>query len=833
VNLIDTPAPAVSQDMPTHEALAVLEQATSHNLIDPAAAKDAKDRASFSPLSMRAVAALIAAGPAPGMALDAIAPAFLPGDVIELRALDPAGGGAQSLSGRLDVPEERKALCGFIARHNGLWNLYVGANPRRADFAGTDRAASAADVVARRGVVLDLDLKDAPSADPDRARTVADLLALGPVLALDSGNGFQIWLDVDAAGLDLEATVAPVAVAMAQLGADNTADLPRIMRLPYTVNLPTTVKRRRGNVPKLAAPLPRATPVAQRSKAPTVEALCATLGALATQLVLPGKASPNPGTGAGARTGDETPWAAPSADLLRQALAAMPADQGRFDRAEWIDLAHAVKGAAVAGGFEAEGREIWMDWCAPWGGDPYSDAAAWDGIKGRIGTGWGTIMKALERVNPAGREALRDAEARAAFANEAAVNIAAFNLMPFGPVADFDPRKIPPRKWLQGLTVLGSNLTLIVAAGGTGKSALVMVKALAMASGRELIPGDKPHHAMTVWYHNGEDDQDEQLRRLAAVMMHHGVSHADLGGRLILTSGRDRPIKLARQGKNGPEPVPGVADDLVARARACGAEVIVLDPLGAVHGLPENDNAAANLLLDSLRDIMGRAKVALVVLHHVGKAAATDMAAAGAGAARGASALVDGARIVLQLAVMTTGEAKDFGVSAGDRKRYIRVDNGKQNMSRAADASWLKLVSVKMGNATAAYPAGDDVAAVEGWTPPAIVSATMSELALVQAALGGTPPPQLSVVANDWIGARIAAALGLDIGPPGTGRAGRTDPQAANYRRVSALLKDWLASGGLREVLEYDPEGRKKHKFVRVGTPAILTDTVPTAGEDE
>ena len=356
---------------------------------------------------------------------------------------------------------------------------------------------------------------------------------------------------------------------------------------------------------------------------------------------------------------------------------------------------------------------------------------------------------------------------------------------------------------------------------------------LSLFSNIKAIPGDKPHHAMTVWYHNGEDDQDEQLRRLAAVMMHHGVSHADLGGRLILTSGRDRPIKLARQGKNGPEPVPGVADDLVARARACGAEVIVLDPLGAVHGLPENDNAAANLLLDSLRDIMGRAKVALVVLHHVGKAAATDMAAAGAGAARGASALVDGARIVLQLAVMTEKEAKDFGVSAGDRKRHIRVDNGKQNMSRAADASWLQLVSVKMGNATAAYPAGDDVAAVEGWTPPAIVSATLTELALVQAALGGTPPPQLSVVANDWIGARIAAALGLDIGPPGTGRAGRTDPQAANYRRVSALLKDWLASGGLREVLEYDPEGRKKHKFVRVGTPAILTDTVPTAGEDE
>jgi hypothetical protein len=62
------------------------------------------------------------AGPAAEMALEAITPAYTPGDVIELRALDPAGAGVLSLCGRLDDPAERAALEGFIRDHNGRRN---------------------------------------------------------------------------------------------------------------------------------------------------------------------------------------------------------------------------------------------------------------------------------------------------------------------------------------------------------------------------------------------------------------------------------------------------------------------------------------------------------------------------------------------------------------------------------------------------------------------------------------------------------------------------------------------------------------------------------------
>jgi hypothetical protein len=240
--------------------LSVLKDAASHGLIDPADAAAIEGPASLDLLALDdlkdRVIALLQNGPAAVMALDAIAPAFGPGDVIELRAVNPAGGGAVSYCGRLDDPEERKALEAFIWRYLGLWNLYVGCNPRRADMAGTSRSASATDIPIRRCIVLDFDFKDSPSEDPHWTRTVAALKAdRDPLLALHSGNGFHVWLPIQpVSGPDVAASTQPLADAMAQVGADNMADPPRIVRLPFTINLPTASKLRRGAIVRLAQP---------------------------------------------------------------------------------------------------------------------------------------------------------------------------------------------------------------------------------------------------------------------------------------------------------------------------------------------------------------------------------------------------------------------------------------------------------------------------------------------------------------------------------------------------------------------------------------------------
>jgi hypothetical protein len=92
-------------------------------------------------------------------------------------------------------------------------------------------------------------------------------------------------------GSNVDASAAPLAAAMARLGADNMADAPRIIRLPWTVNVPNAAKRARGAVPRLAAPLPGfiLKPHVLRSPPLSVDRLSGELKDIAVRLGLPGR----------------------------------------------------------------------------------------------------------------------------------------------------------------------------------------------------------------------------------------------------------------------------------------------------------------------------------------------------------------------------------------------------------------------------------------------------------------------------------------------------------------------------------------------------------------
>ena len=836
------PPKAVQLACSVPEIVAVLESAAAQGLVQPEdrpVLDDLKARALFGAATpaegQTALNRALAAGPAADRALDAIAPLFLSCDVVEIRSLDPAGGGSVSTYGRLSVPEERARLAEAIAAANGVRNVYFSANPRKPDLLGATRAASEADVAARRTVFADLDDKDAPPTDAGWTRTLAELEALGPVLTLRTGNGWHVYLSTDAVeGEDVAASAGPLAAALARLGSDNVSDAPRIMRLPLTVNLPTAAKRRRGAAPKLAVPEPLAVqPVAARPLA----AVCRDLESIAQRLGLSGKggALATAGTsrvaaGGGVKTG----WAAPSADLLRQALAELPNQLGGAfdDRDEWQRLGHAAKGAAIAGGIEAEGRAAFVEWSLQWGGDPEAIGQFWDSIASPH-TGWGRVMQVLEAVNPEGADRVKAAVARAAFAQAAADTRAAILAAPFAPVAPIAASQLAPRRWLYGRSAIAGFLSFLVAPGGAGKSALALAEAVATASGKELLAGEAPVRPLRVWMHNAEDDLPEMQRRLAATLQHFGLTYADLNDNLFMTSGRDLKLQLARTGKNGPEIVAGVVDALVERAVSAKLDVIVLDPLGALHTLPENSNEAANLLSGALREIAHRADVAVIVLHHTGKAAATDMDAAGAGASRGASAFVDAARVVRQVVRMSDREAARYGIAEADRRDYLRIENGKANLARAEGGRWLRMVDVGLGNGMGLWPLGDRVGVVERWTPPQALSGTASDLQSVQAAIAAAPnPPRVSPKSPDWAGYIVAAALGLKVGQHGVPLKDRTADEMAALTRVRGLLDGWLRDGGLVRLRARDPKARHEVEVVGIGRPAMLSEDGETPDTD-
>ena len=109
-----------------------------------------------------------------------------------------------------------------------------------------------------------------------------------------------------------------------------------------------------------------------------------------------------------------------------------------------------------------------------------------------------------------------------------------------------DPTDIPKRDFLFGKHYARKNIGATIGAGGRSKTTLGLYEAVSMAAGIQLTTGEAlPTGALRVWALNGEEDQDELDRRLAAICQHYNITEADLGGRLFAQSVRDKPLRIA------------------------------------------------------------------------------------------------------------------------------------------------------------------------------------------------------------------------------------------------------------------------------------------------
>lgn len=362
------------------------------------------------------------------------------------------------------------------------------------------------------------------------------------------------------------------------------------------------------------------------------------------------------------------------------------------------------------------------------------------------------------------------------------------------------PAVIAPRPWLYGTALVAGFVSLLVAPGGVGKSALAIAEALALATGRPLL-GERVHHPVGVWVLNLEDPLDEIERRVAAAMIQHGVSREDLGGRLFLHSGRDRRIVMAEESGDGGIVFPD-QEGLCAAAIAAGIGCLIVDPFVRSHHLEENSNPHMDAAASAWAEIAQATGAAVMLVHHVRKGAAPD-----AEAARGAKALTDAARIARILSPMSDAEGEELGISPTERARLIRLDDVKANLApRAGKAAWYRLESVALGNATEAYPRGDHVQAVARFRPPTVwakLSAADCNAALDLIAAG--PEPGLLYAAQRrgrgterWAGRVLIERFRLAEG------------------EAARVIATWLETGLLVTCEYRDREQRKQRQGVRV-----------------
>ncbi len=364
------------------------------------------------------------------------------------------------------------------------------------------------------------------------------------------------------------------------------------------------------------------------------------------------------------------------------------------------------------------------------------------------------------------------------------------------------PEAIPPREWLLGTRLVRRFVSLLVAPGGVGKSAFALASAASLASGRPLL-GEHVHHSVPAWVLNLEDPADELHRRLAALMRLHAIPEEALLGRLFLHHGRERRVLVA-DAQGGPVAFPD-QDALTGEARAHGIGLIVVDPFVKSHALDENSNAHMDAAATAWAEVAERTGAAVLLVHHTRKAGHGGPEHT-AEAARGAKALTDATRSAAILSPMTPAEAEQLGVSAGERWRHVRLDDAKANLAPLAAVRWFRLATVALGNATALYPHGDQVAAIEPWRPaspwaahsPAELNRVLDQLAAGPAPGCRYAPSRRGRAQSRWAGDVLMRRLGVG------------EAQAA------AAVEAWLKTGLLVAGAYHDAEQRRVRMGVTV-----------------
>ncbi len=261
-------------------------------------------------------------------------------------------------------------------------------------------------------------------------------------------------------------------------------------------------------------------------------------------------------------------------------------------------------------------------------------------------------------------------------------------------------RAKPPglRPWILHGHVMSGFITATIAQGGVGKSTLVILECLSIATNRALT-GATVKQTGPVWYFNGEDPDDELGRRILAAAQFYGISTEDLA-KFHVSSGRDYPLSIADSERGTVTVNQAKVDEVCKYITDHGILLLCVDPFVHFHHCEENSNSEMAVVMQAISRIAERTGVAVNLVHHTSKGAgvAGDM-----DKSRGASSISGEARMMRHVQTMSEDECGEWGISVEDRKMYVGVYEAKANMSLSSNKIlWFHKESVLL-------PSGEEV----------------------------------------------------------------------------------------------------------------------------
>jgi hypothetical protein len=274
------------------------------------------------------------------------------------------------------------------------------------------------------------------------------------------------------------------------------------------------------------------------------------------------------------------------------------------------------------------------------------------------------------------------------------------------PLAPFDADDMPDRPWVLAQFACRGNVSALVGPAGMSKSTLLLMTAVAMASGRNDICGFVVAEPGPVWVWNQEDDMQEMQRRIAAIMKAFSVSWDDMRGadgavRLFVSSGVDRPLLLAVRKDFGViEGTPQV-DEIIAEVKAKGIVAFMADPLVEFHEGDENNNIQMRAVVGQVRRIAHEGDCAAILAAHTRKPpqASSDGFAGDMDQMRGGGSQVGTVRFGATLFGMSPKDAKAYILPPGKtHHNFVRLDVGKINVGpKPTEPMWFERESITIG----------------------------------------------------------------------------------------------------------------------------------------
>lgn len=366
-----------------------------------------------------------------------------------------------------------------------------------------------------------------------------------------------------------------------------------------------------------------------------------------------------------------------------------------------------------------------------------------------------------------------------------------------------DPSKIPPRPWLYGNQLLRGSVSMIVAPGGAGKTALATGMALSLVTGRDFMGSKIWGGPKKVWLWNLEDSVEELSRGLQAAATYWSISADDLNGNLFLNSALNGDhLKLVSSRSEGPRENVELAKDIVTELKSNAIDVMFIDPFVSSHDANENDNKSMDAVVKLLALIAYEANCSIVLLHHTNKA----FGQVNENSARGASSVVNAARSVVTINPLNDAEAKLYDIDEDEMASYIKLHDNKNNRISACRLStYMKFESVMIqtsdGNEESVgviVPADLEIHEIQVLTE--------NQIAHIQFEMKEGFDRHYHT-AGKWIGHAVGKVMKLD----------------AKKKNHKARIKDMiheLESGGYIQVVTGKDNGGKEYQSYVIGTKA-------------